>query len=264
MLQEEKIITVQIYSNLNYSNQTFDIQYIGDGFYTIFSHSAGKSIDVEGDTYLPGTNVVISEYHEGANQQWILKPTDDGYYAIVSRSNGLALDLASAKNENGANVQVFTVNNSAAQKWKFRRVINSEMVNVGNVIRGINNTKLNPEIQVIDDNNVLVLNKDYKVEINGDIESGTGTVKVTGIGDYCDIVTKSFEINQCEIGDVNLDGTVNIDDVTLIQKYIANMSEFDSEQLKAADVTGDNDISIDDVTAIQKYLAGMITTFANT
>lgn len=255
---------IQIYSNLNYSNQTFDIQYIGDGFYTIFSHSAGKSIDVEGDTYLPGTNVVISEYHEGANQQWILKPTDDGYYAIVSRSNGLALDLASAKNENGANVQVFTVNNSAAQKWKFRRVINSEMVNVGNVIRGINNTKLNPEIQVIDDNNVLVLNKDYKVEINGDIESGTGTVKVTGIGDYCDIVTKSFEINQCEIGDVNLDGTVNIDDVTLIQKYIANMSEFDSEQLKAADVTGDNDISIDDVTAIQKYLAGMITTFANT
>ena len=64
-------------------------------------------------------------------------------------------------------------------------------------------------------------------------------------------------------GDVNLDGTVNIDDVTLIQKYIANMSEFDSEQLKAADVTGDNDISIDDVTAIQKYLAGMITSFAN-
>lgn len=71
-----------------------------------------------------------------------------------------------------------------------------------------------------------------------------------------------FTIIESNIGDVNTDGTVNIDDVTLIQKYIANISELDSEQLKAADVTGDGDISIDDVTTIQKYLAGMIAAFA--
>lgn len=70
--------------------------------------------------------------------------------------------------------------------------------------------------------------------------------------------------NDVALGDVNGDGDVTIDDVTLIQKYLASMVELDSEQLAAADVTGDNDISIDDVTAIQKYLAGMITTFANT
>lgn len=59
-------------------------------------------------------------------------------------------------------------------------------------------------------------------------------------------------------GDVNGDGKVNIDDVTLIQKYIANMAELDSIQLKAADLNGDENANIDDVTMIQKFLAGMV------
>lgn len=59
-------------------------------------------------------------------------------------------------------------------------------------------------------------------------------------------------------GDVNGDGKVNIDDVTLIQKYLANMADLDSIQLKAADLNGDENANIDDVTMIQKFLAGMV------
>lgn len=252
---------IQIYSNINDPNQTFDIQYINDGFYTVFSHSAKKSIDVEGDTYQSGTNVAIYDYHEGANQQWIIKHTDDGYYTIVARSNGLALDLANAKNEDGANVQVHTVNNSAAQKWKLRRVIKSEMVNVSNLTIDKNTLTLNPEIQVIVDDNTLVLNKDYKVEVNGDIESGTGTVTVTGIGDYCDSVSKSFEINQYEIGDVNNDGSVNITDTTSIQKHLASINTLDENALIRADVNSDSSVDIKDATLIQQYCAGLIDKF---
>lgn len=61
------------------------------------------------------------------------------------------------------------------------------------------------------------------------------------------------------LGDINNDEAITIDDVTLIQKYLANMFELDSTQLKIADVNDDKDISIDDVTMIQKYLAGIIT-----
>lgn len=198
---------IQIYSNLNDEKQTFDIEYIGDGFYTIFSHYTGKALDVSGDTYLSGTNVMVSRYHEGANQQWIVKPTEDGYYSIVARSNGLALDVAYAKNEDGANVQVHTVNNSAAQKWKLRRVITSEMVNVSNLTVDKDTFTLNPEIQVIADDKALVLNKDYKVEVKGDMESGGGTVTVTGMGNYCDSVTKSFDINSGEMN-VNVENNI--------------------------------------------------------
>lgn len=59
------------------------------------------------------------------------------------------------------------------------------------------------------------------------------------------------------LGDVNGDGKISIDDVTDIQKYIANMLNFTENQETLADVNKDGKISIDDVTLIQKYLAGM-------
>lgn len=63
------------------------------------------------------------------------------------------------------------------------------------------------------------------------------------------------------VGDVNNDGNINIDDVTLVQKYSAEMEELTEIQLLAADVTRDGLINIDDVTAIQKYIANIINEF---
>ena len=58
-------------------------------------------------------------------------------------------------------------------------------------------------------------------------------------------------------GDVNSDGKVGIDDVTYIQKYLANLAEFTAQQEALADVNKDGEVNIDDVTLIQKHLAGM-------
>lgn len=60
------------------------------------------------------------------------------------------------------------------------------------------------------------------------------------------------------LGDVDGDGKVSIDDVTDIQKHLANMVDFTDEQEAIADVDNDGKVTIDDVTLIQKYLAGMI------
>ena len=59
------------------------------------------------------------------------------------------------------------------------------------------------------------------------------------------------------LGDADLNGEINIIDATLIQKYIADITQFESSQLKVADVTEDKNISIDDATDIQKYLVGL-------
>lgn len=111
----------------------------------------------------------------------------------------------------------------------------------------------------------LVEGDDY--ELSGDYfakDAGIYTVTINGRGLYTGEVDFNYTVfTSVKPGDVNLDGTVNIDDVTLIQKYIANMSELDGEQLKAADVTGDGDVSIDDVTKIQKFIAGLVSSLSN-
>ncbi len=65
----------------------------------------------------------------------------------------------------------------------------------------------------------------------------------------------------CVPGDVDGDGEVDISDVTLVQKYIAGMSEFDIPQIKASLLTENNEITVDNATKIQKYVADIITTF---
>ncbi|MBR1482847.1 MAG: dockerin type I repeat-containing protein [Ruminococcus sp.] len=56
-------------------------------------------------------------------------------------------------------------------------------------------------------------------------------------------------------GDVNSDGRVDINDATLLQKYLTEMETLTDCQLSAADTNGDGTVSIDDVTVIQKIIA---------
>lgn len=52
------------------------------------------------------------------------------------------------------------------------------------------------------------------------------------------------------LGDVDLNGVIDVKDVTLIQKYIAELEELNDVQLYAADVNKDGNVSILDCTAI--------------
>ena len=55
--------------------------------------------------------------------------------------------------------------------------------------------------------------------------------------------------------DLNRDGAVNIDDVTYLQKYIADMIEAPYEDFEIyADMNGDSSVDVDDVTYLQQYL----------
>lgn len=60
------------------------------------------------------------------------------------------------------------------------------------------------------------------------------------------------------IGEVNSDGVISIADATTLQKYLANIVDFNDEQLAVADTNGDGKISIIDATEIQKYLVGLV------
>lgn len=57
------------------------------------------------------------------------------------------------------------------------------------------------------------------------------------------------------LGDANGDGAVNINDVTTIQRYLAELETIEGIYLRAADVNQDGTVDIADATAIQMYLA---------
>lgn len=94
------------------------------------------------------------------------------------------------------------------------------------------------------------------------INAGTATIAVTATGNnnYNEasqtftVLVKSAHV----LGDVNGDGVISIADATTLQKYLANIVDFDDEQFAVADTNGDGSVSIADATQIQKYLANII------
>ncbi len=61
-----------------------------------------------------------------------------------------------------------------------------------------------------------------------------------------------------DIGDVNMDGDINIKDATEIQKNIAKLLQLSDDALYLADFDRDNYVNIKDATAIQKFIAGIV------
>ncbi|MBQ5397965.1 MAG: hypothetical protein IIU14_00835 [Ruminococcus sp.] len=57
------------------------------------------------------------------------------------------------------------------------------------------------------------------------------------------------------IGDVNLDGAVDVRDATDLQRHIASIASLDGEGLKKADTNYDNLVDVRDATHIQKIVA---------
>ncbi len=57
-------------------------------------------------------------------------------------------------------------------------------------------------------------------------------------------------------GDANGDGAVNMKDVLLLRKYLADTT--DTMNMENADVNGDGDVNMKDVLMLRKYLAGVI------
>ena len=62
-------------------------------------------------------------------------------------------------------------------------------------------------------------------------------------------------LDEVMLGDADGDGVVNINDVTAIQRHVAEFKALDDLQAKAADVNGDGSVTIEDATILQQYLA---------
>lgn len=75
---------------------------------------------------------------------------------------------------------------------------------------------------------------------------------------YIVIKGKKTGAPEYKKGDVDLDGSVSILDVTTIQKKLASLIDLNELQMQLADTDGDGVVSILDATRIQKWLASLI------
>lgn len=64
-----------------------------------------------------------------------------------------------------------------------------------------------------------------------------------------------------KLGDADMNGEINIQDATILQKYIAGLVTLTTEQIELGDVDANSIISIKDATMIQKYTSDFITEF---
>ena len=107
-------------------------------------------------------------------------------------------------------------------------------------INGINSLDMQTVSFEVSDTN----RRNYFVCIEGEVDSFSA--------DNSDCILIHHE-NM--IGDTNLDGSIDIRDVTAIQRQIAKLEVFTDEQIALADTNGDGVVNITDATHLQMYLA---------
>lgn len=118
----------------------------------------------------------------------------------------------------------------------------------------------------------LYLDK-YQPEVNGaemkksnDIAVRDGDTLYIGVGDplwptmnswvgIADGTVYTIHVKSRQRGDLNGDGVLSIQDVTVLQRYLAEFEMLDGVQQTYADMDGDHVISISDATAMQCLLA---------
>lgn len=118
-----------------------------------------------------------------------------------------------------------------------------EWLTAGNEFVFINKSK-HGDSYIMQDGSIMDLMDWYEIN-NDDTLGGTFTIKA--------ITAQHYPATL--LGDANLDGFVNINDVTQIQRHLSEMIKLEKTAASNADFNCDGSITIDDCTLIQRLLA---------
>ena len=209
-------------------------------------------------------NVNVAEVVELDNQEYIGEPISQSF--IVKDSNRtLVKDTDyTVKYQNATDlglriVEIKGIGNYTGRKVCWFDISENDINTYGSCeavkYQAYTGVSLTPEPTVTFNGNILVKNQDYTVEYKDNISVGTATIIVKGIGNYTGALTTTFEIINNPMGDVNLDGTLTILDVTLLQRYLVELANYSDEQFALADANQDGEINIADATYLQMYIS---------
>ena len=88
------------------------------------------------------------------------------------------------------------------------------------------------------------------------LKAGINTIKLynnSGYGPSVDRIAVAIPFEDTE-GDINLDGSFNVADLVLMQKYLLKAATFNKQQAEAADLNKDGNVDIYDLIRIRRML----------
>ncbi len=199
---------LQIWWNTKVDQQHYEVEYLGNGDYSISPIHSGKVLDVASGGMTSGTNIWQYTWNGTDAQKWIIKDTGDGTFNIISKLNELYLDLNNGNTKEGTNVEVNTSNGAISQKFILEKnefITGQETISSGNY-----------RIRVSSD-----MNKTLDIE-GKSIENGANV----HIWDYAGNSNQEFEIKYLNNGFYEivssvsgkaLDGGISLSDENVYQ-----------------------------------------------
>lgn len=109
--------TVQQYSRNNESNQQWDIQPAGGGYFHIRSVATGKVLSLKDGANRDGTHLIVYAQHEGDDQLWQISSAGPGEFQIVSKFSKM-LDVPNGSHETGERLQIWSPKGNVHQKFR--------------------------------------------------------------------------------------------------------------------------------------------------
>ena len=95
---------VELWTGSDVMWQMFRFEYV-NGFYRIVSANSDKVLDVDGNSLVPDSNVVVYSSCDGAdNQLWSVRKNSDETYSFINKKNGLMLEISGGEVVSGANI----------------------------------------------------------------------------------------------------------------------------------------------------------------
>ena len=213
----------------------------------VTTYSCTKCGETEKQT-VPAT-VTVDVCDHSVDQEEV---ADDGYAVTFAGDSGVkSITVYNTQDYTGASESI-----SATGTTVSRSSATGEPDSTGN-------GQVNFTIEIADGyalDSVSVTAGTYK-NIKGPTDTGlANTYRITKVTGALTVTvttekTETPVTEQVLIGDANLDGKINVKDVTAIQRHLAEIESFNANQLVSADVNGDGEVTIDDATHLQTYLA---------
>ncbi|MBN1173261.1 MAG: RICIN domain-containing protein [Micromonosporaceae bacterium] len=104
------------------TNQQWQLQDAGSGYYRIVARHSGKCLDVTSGSTEDRAAIIQWSCGSGTNQQFSLQDAGSGYYRIVARHSGKCLDVTSGSTADGATIMQYTCGSGTNQQWSRRAV----------------------------------------------------------------------------------------------------------------------------------------------